>query len=79
MYLEIEEKLYKEVCDATSSHYENRGNLFKEDMVIAMIEDLLNEVEHYKEKYEDLKQDLEDNYEPISPAKMYDIDDSYFN
>lgn len=78
MYLEIDDELYKKVCNTTSSHYEKKGNLFKEDMIIAMIEDLLNEVEHYKEELEDLKQDLEDNYEPISPAKMYDIDDSYF-
>ena len=36
-----------------------------EENIEPMLEDLLFEIEHWKEQYEDLKQDLEENYKHI--------------
>ena len=42
------------------------------------IEDLDSEIEHWKEKYEDLERDLEDNYEPIPYSKQVGVSDKDF-
>lgn len=49
-----------------------------EEEVGATIDDLKCEVEHYKEKFEDLEKDVEDNYKPISVAEQYGISDRDF-
>lgn len=57
---------------------------FKEDLVsvndlIRVIEDLDNEVDRVKEEYEDYKQMIKDNYEPISPYKMCGVNENEFH
>lgn len=57
---------------------------FKEDLVsiddlIRTIEDLDNEIDSIKEEYEDYKQMIKDNYEPISPYKMYGVNENDFH
>lgn len=46
--------------------------------LIEKIEDLLDELGETKEKYEDLKRDVEDNYERVPVAKQLGISDSDF-
>ena len=67
----IEKKLYDKISKETITDYD--GQLVKreeyyyvnEDAVISMLEDLYYEIDHYKEQYEDLKQDMQDNYKHI--------------
>lgn len=47
--------------------------------LLGVIEDLGDELEHWKEKYEDLEQDLQDNYKPISHFEEYGISESDFH
>lgn len=47
--------------------------------LLGAIEDLGDEIEHWKEKYEDLEQDLQDNYKPISHFEEYGISESDFH
>jgi len=42
------------------------------------IEDLDSEIEHWKEKYQDLEEDLRDNYEPIPYSKQVGVSDKDF-
>lgn len=50
-------------------------DLISVEELVATIEDLISEVESYKEKYEELEKDLEDNYRP-QPMSYY-TGDSY--
>lgn len=57
---------------------------FKEDLIsvddlIRVIEDLDNEVDRIKEKFEDYKQMIKDNYEPTSLYKMYGVNENEFH
>lgn len=53
-------------------------DLISIDDLIGVIEDLDGEVEDWKMKYEELQNDLEDNYRPISHAEQYEISDRDF-
>ena len=47
------------------------------ETLLATIEDLDGEVDHWKEKYQDLEEDLRDNYRPIPYSEqvcVYDRD-----
>lgn len=67
----IEKELYERIKKETITNYE--GELVKkeeyyfvdENSVISMLEDLYYEIDHWKEQYEDLKRDLEENYKHI--------------
>lgn len=47
--------------------------------LIGCIEDLDSDIEMYKEKYEDLERDLEENYRPIPVHEQYDVYESDFH
>lgn len=55
------------------------GNIDSEDL-LTIIEDLITEYHKKEEELEDLKQDLEDNYEPkrIDPYDYYGVSRSDF-
>lgn len=67
----IEKELYERINKETITDYE--GVLVKKeeyyyvepDNIISMLEDLYYEIDHWKEQYEDLKRDLEENYKHI--------------
>ena len=40
------------------------------DNLVVALEDMLVEYDHMKEMYDDLKQDVEDNYRPIPPEEQ---------
>lgn len=73
--VEIDEKIINKVMDTTKMDYEavklyNRINdkmetYINTDNLITALEDMWVEYDHMKEMYEDLKQDVEDNYRPI--------------
>ena len=49
------------------------------DDLLSIIEELYYECERLTEQYEDLKHQLEDNYEPINPYKMYGVSERDFS
>ena len=73
--VEINDKLIKKVMDATNTDYEvvrlyNKAEEKMEtyintDKLVVALEDMWVEYDHMKEMYEDLKQDVEDNYRAI--------------
>ncbi|MBP3920802.1 MAG: hypothetical protein J6D28_04480 [Bacilli bacterium] len=78
MYLKIDEDLYKKISNITCTDYEKKGDFMPADSIIPMLEDLLVEIDHQKEKYEDLERDLEDNHRPISVSEQVGISDKDF-
>lgn len=48
------------------------------ETLLATIEDLDGEVENWKEKYEDLEEDLRENYKPIPYAEQVGVSDRDF-
>lgn len=48
------------------------------DDLISCIEDLDSEVEDWKMKYEELQNDLKENYRPISQVEQYEVNDRDF-
>lgn len=81
MYYKLNEKereIMEKVSVWTFGDYELEGDFIKIDSLMSAIEDLLIEVDHQAECYEDLQRDLEENYKPVSPAEQYEINDSDF-
>lgn len=48
-------------------------DLWQWDEIIGKIEDLISDKRIIEKELEDLKQDLESNYKPITVAEQYDI------
>lgn len=61
MYRKIDINFYKQVEEITDVDYE-LNEFIPEDTLVTMIEDLVYEYNILQEKYNDLKQDMEDNY-----------------
>lgn len=57
---------------------ENIEGYIEPDTMLYMIENLLYELEVQKEKYDDLKEDLRDNYRPIPYAEQVGVSDMDF-
>lgn len=70
--MKIDKELYEKVSKKTMTNYKPLYDkdpdidyvIVFEDGVNGMLDDLLYEIEYLEEKYEDLKNDLEDNYVP---------------
>ena len=54
------------------------SDLVSIEELIAVIEDLDGEIEHWKEKYEELEEDLRENYKPIPYNKQVEVYDRDF-
>jgi hypothetical protein len=81
MYYKLNEKekeIMEKVSNQTYTDYELEGDFIPVESLMSAIEDLLLEIEHQQECYEDLERDLEDNYRPIPQAEQYDVSDSDF-
>ena len=66
MYWELSDKdleKIKKISDITGTDYELKGNLVPVDSLIYALLDMLTEYTNKQEEIEDLKQDIEDNYE----------------
>lgn len=57
-------RILQEVSDITLGDYEIKGKFISLDNLMNVIEDLLTEVHKKEEELNDLKQEIEDNYEP---------------
>lgn len=79
MYIKIDEDLYKKIQSITSTDYDAIGDFIPSESIIPMLEDLLCEIEHQEERYEDLERDLQDNYihRPVSDYTGDSYDDRY--
>ena len=81
MYYKLNEKekeIMEKASKQTYTDYELEEDFIPVESLMSAIEDLLLEIEHQQECYEDLERDLEDNYRPISQAEQYEISDSDF-
>ena len=69
----------KRVSDITGGDYELNENLIPVENLMAAIEDLLVEVGRLEERYNDLEEQLRENYKPISYAEQvgYRVEDFY--
>lgn len=61
MYRKIDINFYKQVEEITDVDYE-LNDYIPEETLVNMIQDLVYEYNILQEKYNDLKQDMEDNY-----------------
>lgn len=80
--------LFQRVAKATGADYdikwfdaENIDGYIHEDNILAMLEDLLYELDSAKEIIEDIKNDVEENYQPIpfNPYEEYGISEDNFH
>lgn len=81
MYYKLSEKeqeIVKKISKITFEDYEVLGDFIPVTSLFSMAEDMLYEYDNLEEKYNDLEQDLENNYKPLSPAELYDITDKDF-
>jgi hypothetical protein len=78
MYLKIDKKLYNKITNITMGDYEKKGNYIPSENIMSIIEDLVWEIEVLKEKYRNIKQDMEDNYKRVSISEQVEINDNYF-
>lgn len=89
----INQDVYEKIEKYTKSKYngifkddgwlndEEPSYLISDEANLNMIEDLIYEIEHWKEQYEDLKQEIEENYQqkPFNPYEEYGISESDFH
>lgn len=73
-YTSIDKKLYDKIEKLTATSF---GGFCREDEMLVKTEDLIEmlenlavEVEIRQEQYDDLKQDLQDNYRPLTSKEM---------
>ena len=78
MYLKIDEEVMKKLQDITNTDYEAEGILLPVENINNIIEDLMYEIDYLQEKINDMEQDLEDNYRPISLREQVGISDRDF-
>lgn len=71
-------EIMKKVTSITMVDYEIENDYIPVDSFISAIEDLICEIHNQEERYEDLEQNIRDNYRQLSPAEMYGISDKDF-
>lgn len=67
----------EELNSCITRHLPNK-DLISIDDLIGAIEDLDSEVNEWEMKYDDLYNDLQDNYKPISQAEQYEVSEGDF-
>ena len=74
MYRKIDINFYKQVEEITDVDYE-LNDFIPEDTLVSMIQDLIYEYNKLKEQYEDLQEDMEENYvfNSKNPYNEYDL------
>ena len=73
-----EYEMIKKIERITLSDYELIGDFVPSESLMIIIEDLYVELENEREKNADLRQDIKDNYRPISIAEQVGISDRDF-
>ncbi len=75
--MEIDRKLFEKAIAITNTDYKEIGlpdNKYyvTNSAIECLIEDLLYEVDYLKEKIEDMEQDIQDNYRPLTNKDIYE-------
>lgn len=81
MYYKLDRREYetiRDVSDLTFENYELIGDLIPADNLMRVIESLLVEYHNLEEEFEDYRQEIEDNYEPVSPSRQVGVYDTDF-
>lgn len=81
MYYKLDEydiRILKEASAKTHTQFEIVNDLISVEELFCIIEDLNGEIDHWKEKYEELETDLEENYRPIPYHEQVGVYDSDF-
>lgn len=73
-----EYEMIKKIERITLSDYKLIGDFVPSESLMIIIEDLYVELEKEREKNADLRQDIKDNYRPISIAEQVGISDRDF-
>lgn len=74
--MDIDYSLKKNISEIVG--YEIEPMTLEEDDVIGILENLVSNYHILKEKFEDYKKDVEDNYRPIPVAEQVGISDRDF-
>ena len=78
-YLNNDElKTMKEVENIIHTDYEIEDNFIKTDYLVNAIDELLREIYRLNREYKDLKQEIQDNYKPISIQEQIDYNEKDF-
>ena len=81
--MELDLELYEKICDITGTDYElakgNGNYVLAYHDVDVMLRDLVCAYGVLEEQLEDLKQDIKDNYKPISHWEEYGISEEDFH
>ena len=78
-YLNNDElKTMKEVENITHTDYKIEDNFIKTDYLVNAIDELLREIYRLNQKYKDLKQEIQDNYKPLSIQEQIDDNEKDF-
>lgn len=73
--MNLDNDLLERINKITSTKYTEP---ITEDDVISIIEEIVNEYEHLLDRYNDLEQQIEDNFKPIPVAEQVGISDRDF-
>lgn len=70
MYLKLDKDILKRIQGITLTEYTKEGSFLPVESVTDIIADLILEIDRLEEKIEDIEQDRDDNYKPISYAEQ---------
>ena len=84
--MRINQDVYERICKITFTDYEALYDkdpdvetvIVFEEAINSMLEDLICEIDRLEEKYEDLQQDLQDNYKRIPASEQVGVTDRDF-
>lgn len=65
-----EKEIIKRVQQKTITEYDIQSEFIEVQNIMYIVEDLLNEVERLEEEKEEIIQDRDDNYKPLSYEEM---------
>ncbi len=70
--------LFKKVEAITGVDYEITGNKIEPEKLLYAIDDLVGEIDILKDKLEELEEDIQENYRPLTKRELaWDIRDFY--
>lgn len=69
-YIELDEKIIKEVEEVTFEKFHKIGNLIPLEEIEGTIEDLLCEIDRLKEQLENEKEQRENYYRPLTQREL---------
>lgn len=65
-----EKEIIKKVQERTITEYDIQNDFINVEHIMYMVEDLLNEIDRLEEEKEEIIQERDDNYRPLSYEEM---------